>query len=763
MRGVSFGLLAMVVAVSGCGAAVMMAPEADEEPTAASAPMQANWDAGEGATAKREAPMAEVSLEDREPGLGPTREAAKTAYANLPGVDVSALRGAKLEKRDKDKGGAKDAEGEAAEEVTRSWFPESLLWRPLVETDADGLATVPMRVPDQLTTWRILALAHDRRGQQAGAEHRFVGTLPVYVEPVVPGFLYAGDQVSLPVQAMNTTDQRLEAQLTVTASGAGVGSAGGALSLSPGGSAVRMLPMQLDGAGSASVKASLAAGDVRDAAERTIPVNPQGRPVETSRGGGLTGERSLALKAPKGADPRTERVEVLVFPGPLAVVQAELERLAAGPTDGAYAFAVAAQAETLAAAVGVELDPEVLRRLRILAWQRVVRATRAPSAADAADLLLGMHDLHGHELAEQRVRILEATLQKGQRADGSWSRNSRSSLQQVIVETALAARVLPDDASGPRLRAQGALERLLPEVKDAYTAAVVLASGLVPDDDAPALRKLVEEALVERDGQTTLPVPDGVVNAWGVRPSSSEMLAVGALALEGEARGDLVAALMQRWSATYGFGAGRADPLALEAVVEALPTHDGEVSIALSLDGRRVQASIDPSQPGVPAVLTAAAGGAEKLTLTATPEVPGLTFVATRRSWVPWGADQGLRGVDVTVDLGRPAVGEEGTITLSVAAPKGVAVTLEQGLPAGASVDLLALTSLDTVRSAETKPDRVRFTTRPLGAGEVLEIPIRVTPAFSGSFGTVPLKVEAEGKETLVEPARWQVSGGPVG
>ncbi len=748
------GLVGVVLVWSvGCAAGTM-GPAADSEPVASSAPMEKaaspGASAGLGGRAKREAVQLAVDADVDDRSMDELEDAQNSPPAG----------GAK--KRDKE---LNDDVGEVEEEGrTRSWFPESLLWLPLVETDADGLATVPVTVPDQLTTWRVLALAHDRRGQQAGVEHRFVGTLPVYVDPVVPGWLYAGDRVVVPAQAINTTGDRLDAELTIRASGAASGSAGGPLSLSPGGSAVRDLPMNVTGAGMATVSARLSAAGGGDAAERTILVHPEGRPVLTTRGGALTGERSLSLRAPDGADRTTERMEVVVFPGPLAVVQAELERLAGGPADGAYAFAVAGQAEALADAVGVELDRDVLRRLRILAWQRVVRATRSPSAADAADLLLGMHGVTGHELAEQRVRILERALQQGQRADGSWSRMPRATVQRVVVETALAARVLPEDATGPRLRAQGALERLLPEVDDAYTAAVVLGSGLVPEDDAEALRALVTDALVERNGQITLPVPADVVNAWGVRPSSSEMLAVGALALDGEAQGDLVAALMQRWSAVYGFGAGRADPLALEAIVAALPTHDGEVTVALNLDGARAaQATIDPSQPGVPAVLTASARGAEKLTLTAEPKVPGLTFVATRRSWVPWGQGQGIAGIDVAVDLGAPRVGQEGVVSLSVSAPKGVAVTIEQGLPAGSSVDALALRLLDTVASAEVRPDRVRFTTRPLGAGEVLEVPIRVTPAFAGRFATVPLKVEAGGKEALVEPKRWTVGVGPQG
>ena len=87
------------------------------------------------------------------------------------------------------------------EREARSWFPESFLWQPLVETDAQGVATVPLRVPDQLTTWRVLALAHSRQGAQAGAVHGFDSRLPVYVDPVVPAWLYVGDRVELPVQA----------------------------------------------------------------------------------------------------------------------------------------------------------------------------------------------------------------------------------------------------------------------------------------------------------------------------------------------------------------------------------------------------------------------------------------------------------------------------------------------------------------------------------------------------------------------------------
>ncbi|HEX8819018.1 MAG TPA: alpha-2-macroglobulin family protein, partial [Archangium sp.] len=67
--------------------------------------------------------------------------------------------------------------GEAPATPGRAWFPETFLFEPLVVTDASGLASVPVKVPDRLTQWRVLALAHSRSGAQAGAVARFAGTL----------------------------------------------------------------------------------------------------------------------------------------------------------------------------------------------------------------------------------------------------------------------------------------------------------------------------------------------------------------------------------------------------------------------------------------------------------------------------------------------------------------------------------------------------------------------------------------------------------
>ncbi|MEQ1508174.1 MAG: alpha-2-macroglobulin family protein, partial [Myxococcota bacterium] len=206
------------------------------------------------------------------------------AFAKSVGALGGAMAGEDLPAEPEAVEQSKPDDGEPADEGrTRSWFPEAFLWQPQVETGDDGGATIDVTVPDALTTWRVLALAHDLQGQQAGTVTTFDGTLPLYVDPVVPGWLYAGDRLVLPVQAVNTTAAPVSAALDLTAEGALSGTGHAAIALSAAGSDVRSIALDAVGAGSAKITAHLAAGADSDTAERTIPVAPSGRPVVAAR------------------------------------------------------------------------------------------------------------------------------------------------------------------------------------------------------------------------------------------------------------------------------------------------------------------------------------------------------------------------------------------------------------------------------------------------------------------------------------------------
>lgn len=662
-----------------------------------------------------------------------------------------------------------DGEPSPAEEgpTTRQWFPESFLWRPLVETDSSGTTVVDVRVPDTLTTWRVLALAHSREGGQGGAVHTFDSRLDVYVDPVTPAYLYAGDRLVLPIQVVNGTEDRRTAQLSIAATGALGGRAVGSVGLDAFGSRVHQARLEAVAAGAGRVSVELG---TTDSVVRTLPVRPTGRPVATRRGGTLTNERRFDLRGAAGADPRTETLDVLVFPGALSVFQAELDRGAGGsatPWDAGYGFALASGLRDLSAKVGIEADADKIRELQLISWQRVVRHARAPSHGVASDLLLALGGVEDHELAEQlRPRLIQVVVD-GQRGDGTWSRSDRSTLQRVLVQTGYAARALPTEEQGARLRASGAMERFAREIEDPFTAAVVVASGVLDASLEDRLVEIITTATVSSaTGARTVVVPSGVQNPWGLRPSRAEMLTWTILALADADvpwRGDLVAELMQGYDAVRGFGAGPANALALQVIAQELPGLDGPVTVSMLLDGTEVaRASLDPSQPKVPALLTSATRAQpQDVTLRCEPEVPGLAFVATVSSWVPWRGDEKLAGVDIEASMTPLRVGREGVLTLALAAPSGVSLDIEQGLPAGVTVDQGALGALGLLSSYEVRGDRLLLSTRAFEAGQVMDIPIRVQPGFAGTFGTPPLKVSTSTRDSVeLRPLSWRVAPG---
>lgn len=689
----------------------------------------------------------------------------------LKGIDIANMRGGLMTSADAapaDEPADDPGQATQGSDSVRTWFPEAFLWEPRVHTGEDGLASVDVTVPDQLTTWRVLALAHDRTGQQAGTVHTFDTRLPIYVEPVVPGWLIAGDRLVLPVQAVNGGTGTVTAALQVRASGAMRGLGTASIRLTPGSSDVRYIPLRVTGAGDATIRAELRTGSDRDAAQRVIRVQPAGRPEVRTFGSTLANTRTFTLDGAQRADPATEELSIAVFPGPLAVVQAELERLQGGaePSAPGYGFALATHAATLAEQAAVELDPDRQRRAQLLAWQRVVYQARTTSPVTAARLLQAIEGTT-LELVDGVRPHLQRVLVDQQRADGTWSVDASSTLQRVLVETAVVARALPASEAGARLRAMGAIERHARDISDAYTASVVLAAGLAEGPAEEHLQGILVESL--RDGPTgarTLDVPPAAAGAGATSPTRAEGLAWAILALSPEhpARGDLISELMTGWSAERGFGAGAADPIALEAVVAALSGANEPVQIVLSQAGRELsRGRLDPAQPRQPVTLDAKPRDGE-LTLTATPPVPGLAFVATRRSWVPWSATEpGIAGVDVEVSTTQLVRGQEGTLRLVAAAPSGTRLTIEQGLPAGADARTTATWSLEpgpagTRDSVVAFSDRVRVTTAAFGPGEIKEIEIPVTPGFAGRFQTPPLRVSVVGgPTTTVRPLVWRV------
>jgi len=92
----------------------------------------------------------------------------------------------------------------------RQDYPDTALWEAHLKTDANGAAQVSLDLPDSLTTWvaDARAVTADTRVGQTTTE--FVVSKALFVRPVTPRFLVAGDRTEVAAVIHNNTDADLD-------------------------------------------------------------------------------------------------------------------------------------------------------------------------------------------------------------------------------------------------------------------------------------------------------------------------------------------------------------------------------------------------------------------------------------------------------------------------------------------------------------------------------------------------------------------------
>ncbi|HEU4730355.1 MAG TPA: MG2 domain-containing protein [Kofleriaceae bacterium] len=107
----------------------------------------------------------------------------------------------------------------------RSRFVSTAVWTPGAVTDASGIATITFPAPDNLTAFRVMALAADRGHRFGSADQRFTVAKPLQLHQLLPRFLNVGDVLQGGVVIHNETGKpgtaivKLEADRHVTVSG----------------------------------------------------------------------------------------------------------------------------------------------------------------------------------------------------------------------------------------------------------------------------------------------------------------------------------------------------------------------------------------------------------------------------------------------------------------------------------------------------------------------------------------------------------------
>jgi alpha-2-macroglobulin len=103
---------------------------------------------------------------------------------------------------------------------SRSNFNPLAAFAASLPTDANGRASVKVKLPDSLTRYRVMAVAVAGGKQFGIAESAITARLPLMVRPSAPRFLNFGDHFELPVVVQNQTDEPLTVDVAVRATNA---------------------------------------------------------------------------------------------------------------------------------------------------------------------------------------------------------------------------------------------------------------------------------------------------------------------------------------------------------------------------------------------------------------------------------------------------------------------------------------------------------------------------------------------------------------
>lgn len=107
-------------------------------------------------------------------------------------------------------GGSGSDAGQFLDKVqVRENMNETAFFYPALESDNNGNVAIRFTLPESVTTWKFMGLAHDKEMRNGLLVHEAVAQKTVMVQPNMPRFLREGDKSTIVVKLFNTSDKKV--------------------------------------------------------------------------------------------------------------------------------------------------------------------------------------------------------------------------------------------------------------------------------------------------------------------------------------------------------------------------------------------------------------------------------------------------------------------------------------------------------------------------------------------------------------------------
>lgn len=367
----------------------------------------------------------------------------------------------------------------------RTNFNALAVFAPSVKTDSSGKITVPIKLPDNLTRYRITAISVDAAKRFGSDESAITAKQPLMVRPSAPRFMNFGDRVELPVVVQNQTDNPMTVNVAVRATNAELTAGGGRKVTVPANDRVEVrFPVSAVKAGTARFQIGVSSGKWSDAAEISLPVWTPAT-TEAFATYGTTDQNGAIfqpVEAPKDVYPQFGGLEVTTS-------STQLQEL----TDAfiylqSYPFECSEQVSS--------------RMISVAALQDVLRAFKAKEVPTEA------------EMKARFAKDIEI-LKSRQRDDGSfglWGRQRERYEYPFVTVHATHALILakkkgyavPDDMLKKASAYLKSVEKYydqwhkLPTVRWTISAYALYVRDLMGDKDVAKTKALLKEATIDK-------------------------------------------------------------------------------------------------------------------------------------------------------------------------------------------------------------------------------------------------------------------------
>ena len=376
----------------------------------------------------------------------------------------------------------------------RQYFPETLLWSPEVITDKNGKAELKFKMADNITTWKLYTIASTKSGKIGVVEKEVQAFQPFFVDLEPPKFLTQGDEIYLPTQVRNYTENKQKVNVTMSKSDwfsfmnaetrnstRASNSLSQKIEVASGESENAVFGFRVDKfIDGGKQKVTAVAETDSDAIEKPITVRPNGQEVVKSESKLFKRSVGFDVNFPEHALTNTSKAELKIYPNLFAHVSESVEGLLQRP----YGCGEQTISSTYPNLMILKFTPKQ-NKLRVVAqkflqkgYERLLGYQISNGGfsywggKDNADIALTayaikfLHDAKGIIAVDQSViKRAESWLISQQKADGSWQRQYRWERSENVGRTKMLTSYVAKTLAALKTTDTKALQKSLDYLK----------------------------------------------------------------------------------------------------------------------------------------------------------------------------------------------------------------------------------------------------------------------------------------------------------